>query len=100
MIKSRTKTGQKQHDSEVLKWVRQKTREGYRIQADLPGCEKPSVINGEIPDALARKGDKEKMLEVETSETLMRDIKQRRNFRKWADRKKKRSFFVKVVKKR
>lgn len=96
----RTKTGQRQHDLEVLKWGKQRQKEGFRVRVDLPKQERPSKIGGYIPDGWAKKGKIEKLLEVETPETLKADEQQRAAFRKWAQQSPNKTFFVKVAKKK
>lgn len=98
MVK-RTKTGQKKHDSEVLKWARQKEKEGFDVKADLPKWKKPPKIGGEIPDGYAQKGKEKKIFEVETPNTLKADKKQRRKFRRWAKQSENKTFYTKVIKK-
>ena len=96
----RTKTGQKQHDSGVHRWIRGRQKEGFKTKADLPRYKKPSKIGGYFPDGWAKKGKIEKLLEVETSETLETDKEQRAAFRKWADQSPNRTFFTRIVKKK
>lgn len=98
-MSKRTKTGQKKHDSNVLKWAKQKEKEGFKVTADLPGWKKPPKIEGGVPDGYAKKGKEKKMFEVETHDTLETDKKQRAKFRKWAKQSKNRTFYTKVVKK-
>lgn len=95
----RTKTGQRQHDLEVLRWAKQKKKEGFSVDADLPGWPKPSKVKGDIPDAFAIRGREKKLLEVETIDTLSSDQQQRSKFRKWSATNKNKTFYVKVVKK-
>lgn len=95
----RTKTGQKQHDLEVLRWAEQKKKEGFSVEADLPKWPRPSKVEGNIPDAFASKGRIKKILEVETPDTLKSDKQQRSGFRKWSATSENKSFQVKVIKK-
>lgn len=95
----RTKTGQRQHDLEVLRWAKQKKKEGFSVEADLPKWPRPSKVGGNIPDAFASKGRIKKMLEVETPDTSESDKQQRSKFRKWSATSKNKTFYVKVIKK-
>lgn len=98
-MNKKTKTGQKKHDFEVLRWAKQKKKEGFDVNADLPGWKKPPKIQGRIPDGYAERGQDKKMFEVETPNTLEVDNKQRVKFRQWAKQSKNRTFYTKVVKK-
>ena len=98
-MNKRTKTGQKIHDTEVLRWAKQKVKQNFDVKADLPGWKKPAKIKGAIPDGYAEKGTDKKILEVETPQTLKEDKEQREKFREWADSGKNRTFLTKVTKK-
>lgn len=100
MATKRTKKGQTGHDKELLKWVKQMESQGFDVKADLPGMEKPNPVGGKIPDGYAKKGKQEKMIEVETADTLATDADQRKKFRKWSDGKDSRTFTTKVIRKK
>ena len=100
MSAKRTKTGQKNHDSEVLRQAEKLKEAGYDVSADLPSWRKPPTIGGKIPDIYAKKGKEEKVREVETADSLNKDMEQRKKFRKWADRGKNRTAHTVVAAKK
>lgn len=82
----RTKTGQIKHDRTVLDAVKYYQNKGYKVQADLPGYKKPNSINGRVPDVDAKKTGDRVILEVETKDSIKKDISQLRTFQNYADR--------------
>lgn len=93
----RTKTGQKKHDTGVLKAVRYYEDQGFKVKADLPDHKKPKKIGGYIPDVIATKGPNEVVVEVETKASMEKDTKQREAFDKYADKNNKTRFRTKIV---
>ena len=93
----RTKTGQKKHDLGVLKSANYYEKQGYKVQADLPGYAKPKSIGHRIPDVFAKKGNKEIIVEVETKQSVNTDDKQQEKFQNYADRSNNRKFKTKIV---
>lgn len=96
----RTKIGQKAHDTEVRKTANNLKEQGYNVAADIRGMKRPPIISGKIPDVIAEKGNKIKIVEIETEDSLIADIDQRRKFRNWSNKSKNRTFSTKVVRKK
>lgn len=99
-MSQRTKSGQKIHDLAVLRLAKQKQKEGYNVEADLPNWQKPPKINGAVPDVSATKGKEHKLFEVETEKTLELDKDQRSKFRDWSKKSRNRTFTTKTIKKK
>lgn len=97
-MNQRSKRGQKKHDDSVRRSVDWHKRHGFSVKADLPGEAKPKTIGGFRPDIIAKKGKKEKVIEVETKATMSRDKKQHQAFRDYANKDKNRTFRKKIVK--
>jgi len=93
----RTKAGQRKHDLGVLKSAKGYKSQGYKVKADLPGYKKPKSISGFVPDILAQKGKKEKIVEIETKDTVEKDVKQLAAFKKYADKSNNREFRKRIV---
>ena len=96
----RTKTGQETHDRKVGEVARRLSRQGYRVEADLPGSKKPPSIGGRIPDVVAKKGNRTLIREVETPGTVTKDKAQHAVFRKHAGQKPGTDFRVLLAKKK
>ena len=96
-MSKRTKTGQAKHDKAVLGSARSYQGLGYNVKADLPGYDRPKKIGGYIPDVMATKGKKEKIVEVETKDSNKKDIDQHQAFKNYADRKSGREFRKKII---
>lgn len=60
------------HDNRVRREAAKLNSERWNIQADLPGYESPDPIgkDNRVPDILATKGNKVKIIEVETPDTV------------------------------
>jgi hypothetical protein len=95
----RTRSSQSQHDREVQKQANEYKRKGYQVAADLPGFSKPTTIGGYRPDVKAKKGRKEVVVEVETTDSVdsTRDVKQQGAFQRWARRNEDRQFKRKIT---
>lgn len=96
-MRQRSKTGQKRHDDGVRRTAEWYKGKGFRVKADLPGEPKPAAISGFIPDVIAKKGNKEIIIEVETRKTSVTDKEQQKAFREYASKKKERTFRKKVI---
>ena len=72
----RTKQGQEIHDSKVAETARRLERQGFDVQADLPGHARPPMMGGHIPDIVARKPGKTLIREIETPSSLKSDADQ------------------------
>jgi hypothetical protein len=70
--------------------------EGWTVQADLPGYDRPDPIGKDkhVPDIVATKTGARKIIEVETPETMEADKKQHEAFRRSAARKKRTAFQI------
>lgn len=85
----RSKEKQSEHDKAVERRAKELKRQGYEVQADLPGWEQPKPIGKDrrIPDYVAiNKRTKKTVVigEVETRETMHRDKDQHSTFRRSA----------------
>jgi len=92
----RTKSQQTKHDRKVGQIAERLKRQGWIVEADLSGYERPGAIGKDqhIPDIVARKSGAERIIEVETPETMEVDKKQHEAFRRSAARKKRTSFQI------
>jgi hypothetical protein len=59
------------HDRKVRKIAKELEKQNWNVQADLPGYDIPEGIGkgGYVPDIVARKGSKTKIIEVDTPGT-------------------------------
>ena len=96
----RTKTGQETHDNKVGEVARRLSRQGYQVQADLPGHRRPRSIGGRIPDILATKSGRTLIREVETPRTVVQDRAQHSVFRSYASQSSDTEFRVLLAKKK
>jgi hypothetical protein len=96
----RRKSSQSKHDREVRRTADSLKRRGFKVDADVPGYNRPDTIRGYRPDVVARKGWKRVIVEVETTDSAnsARDVKQQRAFRAAAKTAKHTSFRRKVTK--
>jgi len=78
----RTKTGQAKHDKKVLQRLNLYKEKHFSVKADLPGRVKPRLINGRIPDIIAKKGRKLIVEEIETPSTKVTDKIQHQRLKK------------------
>ena len=87
---------QSKHDSKVRNVARTLKREGWTVQADIPGFDTPDPIgkNNLIPDITAQKRGSRKIIEVETPETMEKDKKQHETFRRSAGQQKRTKFDI------
>jgi len=68
--------------------------QGFSVQADIPGYEKPVSFGGMRPDVIGRKAKERRIYEVETPHSVnsQRDRKQQEQFEEVADRNPKAAF--------
>jgi Holliday junction resolvase len=94
-IKSKTK-----HDKKVRSIATRYEAEGYKVEADISGFKTPAPIgkNNRIPDVVAKKNGRTKIIEVETPESLKIDKEQQATFRRSAAHKKSTTFNIEVTK--
>lgn len=67
----RKKSDQETHDRKVRQLARELKKQGFNVNAHIEGYDTPKPIgkNGRIPDIYAKKGSKEKIVEVDTPDT-------------------------------
>lgn len=84
----RSKGSQSQHDAKVQRLANKLTRQGFKVQADIPGFTQPNTIGGYRPDVVGKKGIQRKIIEVETHDSLKskRDLQQQKAFKQAAKR--------------
>jgi len=82
----RPKASQSKHDNKVLAEAKKLKQEQYNVYADIAGYKKPPSRGGYIPDVLAKKGQNEIIIEVETvdSANSERDLAQQGAFQRAA----------------
>ena len=82
----RTKTSQSKHDNKVLAEAKKLKREQYNVSADIAGYKKPPSRGGYVPDIIAKKGNEEIIIEVETVDSAdsARDLAQQGAFQRAA----------------
>ena len=92
----RSRREQTRHDQKVEQLARQLKRQGWDVDADIAGYEQPDPIGrgGRIPDIRATKAGAERIIEVETAETLETDKKQQETFRRSASQKPRTTFRI------
>ena len=96
MVK-RANRQQTKHDLGVRKSAEYYQKNGFKVQADLEGFQKPRLINNRRPDLIARKGQKEVIVEVETRGSVLKDKKQQGIFESYATKRNNTRLRVKVV---
>lgn len=74
------------HDRKVRELANSLRRQGWSVEADVPGFEQPNGIgrDGRVPDIFASKRGAERIIEVETDRTLKTDTDQHATFRRSA----------------
>jgi len=94
----RSKRNQSQHDAKVQRLANKLARQGFKVQADIPGFTQPKTIGGYRPDVVGKKGIQKKIIEVETPDSLKskRDLEQQKAFKQAAKRSDN-TTFVRVV---
>ncbi len=92
----RTRSKQAKHDEKVRKEAIRLKRLGWDVQADLPNFDKPDPIGNDnrIPDIRATKAGAERIIEVETPDTVNTDSDQHSTFRRRAGQKDRSTFEV------
>ncbi|MBI2669533.1 MAG: hypothetical protein HYX20_00050 [Candidatus Yanofskybacteria bacterium] len=96
----RTKENQQKHDSGVATWAVSYVKGGWsNVLSDLPGNVKPPKINGHIPDIYASHGNAERVVEIETQDSVNSEHARQQvvAFQAWARMGQNRKFEVKVV---
>jgi len=93
----RTKPQQSKHDDRVRKIAGGYKSQSWEVQADVPGYSKPRTIFNKRPDIRAKKGARERIIEVETRNSMKTDVSQRNTFKRFAGLNNKRKFRTSVV---
>lgn len=90
----RSTRSQTKHDRKVAALAANLERQGFSVQADIPGYAKPTTFGSLRPDVIGRKGKERRIYEVETPDTVdsARDQKQQAEFKDVADRNRKTVF--------
>lgn len=90
----RSPSGQSTHDQRVRQEAERLKKQGWNVQADLPGHNKPKAIgqNNKRPDIQATKRGHTKLIEVETPSSVKADNKQQSTFRRSAAQRSNTSF--------
>lgn len=85
----RKSENQTTHDNRVRREASKLKQEGWHVQADLSGYDTPTPIgkDNRIPDILATRGDRVKIIEVETPNTVEAHRDQQTTFRRSASQK-------------
>jgi len=88
------------HDQKVKTEAVKLKRQGYNVQADIPGFEKPDGIGKDnyVPDIVAKKTSSTKIIEVETPTSLNKDKDQQTAFKRSAAQQRGTTFEIKVTK--
>jgi len=93
----RTKRQQSKHDARVRRVAGGYKSQRWKVKANIKGCPAPRNIYGRQPDVIATKGKKMRIVEVETRDSLKKDMAQRKAFKRYASHNKKRKFRTSVV---
>ena len=93
----RTKSLQSKHNTRVRKIAGGYKSQGWKVQADVSGYSKPRTVFNKRPDIRGTKGTKERIIEVETKNSMKSDVAQRNAFSRFAGLNKKRKFRTSVV---
>lgn len=88
---------QSKHDARVKRIAGGYKSQGWKVKADIKGSPAPRTIYGKQPDLIATKGNKMRIVEVETGSSMNKDVAQRNVFKRFAGLNKKRKFRTSVV---
>lgn len=96
---NRSKASQSKHDGLVRRTARLLKKQGWDVRAEVSGFKQPGAIGCFRPDVVGKKGIKRKIIEIETRDSVgsARDKKQRKAFKKVADRSKNTVYLRKVA---
>lgn len=98
MVKSSARK-QSKHDAKVKQIANKLKKQGWRVEADVGSFDQPKPIGEKkrIPDIVAVKGKKKKIIEVETKATIEKDKEQQKTFRRSAGQQEGTSFEIEEV---
>lgn len=90
------------HNKSVRTVANEHKNNGYDVHADISGFKKPAGIgkDNRIPDIVATKNGRTKIIEVETPTSLMTDKNQQSTFRRSAAHRKNTTFHTEVTSKK
>ncbi len=91
------RTNQFVHDQCISKLATELSSEGWTVEADILNWDQPSPISDYVPDIIARNSSRTRIYEVETEDTLERDMDQQNTFRQYAKQDRKISFWMYLV---
>ena len=96
----RTPKKQSKHDQKVRQVAQQLKHQGWKVEADISGYKTPKGIgkSSRIPDIRATKAGAERLIEVETPSSLLKDKKQQETFRRSVGQKKRATFRIEIAK--
>ena len=99
---SRQGKNQSTHDRRVRTLANEFKDKGWKVQADLSNFDQPEPIGNDrrIPDILATRGNRTKIIEVETSSTVDSHQEQHSTFRRSAAQRENGEFELVVTKPR
>ena len=97
---SRQGKNQSTHDHRVRTLANEFKDKGWKVQADLPNFDQPDPIGNDerIPDILATRGNRTKIIEVETPSTVDSHQEQHSTFRRSAAQRENGEFELVVTK--
>ncbi|MFH1328162.1 MAG: hypothetical protein ABIH76_04885 [Candidatus Bathyarchaeota archaeon] len=85
-MSKRTYDKQSDHDRSIENKAKEWADEGYSVEADLEGWNKPPIVDGNIPDIVAKKtGAMTRVCEIETDDTIETNEKKREILEKYAN---------------
>lgn len=84
---ARAAQAQRRHDRMVALQAASLRAEGFDVAAAAPGWTAPAPVEGQVPDAVATRGDRAVVVEVETEDTISSAAfeAQHKAFRKWKE---------------
>lgn len=94
----RSQRQETKHNNTIQDSAEYYKKQGYNVQADISGYDKPKTIQGKRPDLIASKKGEKVILEIETLDSFAKDKKQRTVFKEYADGRKKTRFWTKIAK--
>lgn len=75
---------QSKHDQKVEEEAIKYKEQGYDVWADIQGWSQPALRNNHCPDVVAKKTQKEIIIEVETEDSIETDTEQIESFKRYA----------------
>lgn len=96
---TRSKQSQSEHDRAVREIASTLKKQQWHVEADIPGFDRPKPIGEKhrIPDVIARKHGAERLIEVETAQTMASDRDQHATFRRSVAQKPRSTFKIEEV---